>query len=278
MGASSIRVKCVEGENPIVRFSNGLALYEEGFTDGRWLVRNWSAIGIVDYDPITIGAAHLNAAFGLELDGESLHHGWAWGGMEEGAEARPGQRHVAVTLKHQVRPVTLRLHTVLDGTPVLTRWLEIINTGERPAALGALWVWSGQVFPIQVGDHKTVAPPRFVTAHGPYSLGYFAQNHPGMEGDFQWRQLGPEIVQIGQDLGTSGWGHPLAYLRDEASGQMFIVQLAWSGNWAIRVIPRRAAGRGSRNCLCRRVRSRPVRCACLIRAKASLRRPSISAA
>ncbi len=119
MNISSIRVKCVEGETPIIRFCNGLALYEEGLSDGRWLGRNWSAIGIVDYDPILIGPAHLNAAFGLEVDGECLHHGWAWGGMEEQAGARAGQRQVVVTLRHQVRPVTVRLYTLLDGTPTL---------------------------------------------------------------------------------------------------------------------------------------------------------------
>ena len=37
--------------------------------------------------------------------------------------------HVVVELRHAVRPITVRVHTVLDGTPILTRWLEIINTG-----------------------------------------------------------------------------------------------------------------------------------------------------
>ncbi len=126
------------------------------------------------------------------------------------------------------------------AAPILTRWLELTNTSGRAAALGALWVWSGRVFPIQAGDREWTNVPFFTTVHSPYSLGYFAKNRGFMEGDFQWRPLGAETVEIGQDVGRSGWGHPLAYLRDEAAGQMFFVQLAWSGNWAIRVVPREA--------------------------------------
>jgi hypothetical protein len=40
-------------------------------------------------------------------------------------------------------PVTVRVHTQLDGTPILTRWLEVTNTGEQPAALAAGCSWSG---------------------------------------------------------------------------------------------------------------------------------------
>jgi alpha-galactosidase len=239
MAATTTQVRCLENETPIIRYHSGLIHYEEGLTDGRWLVRNWSSIGIVDYDPIVIGPAHLNAAFGLEMDGESLHHGWIWGGMDE-LTASPGHQHVVVTLKHQIRPATIRVHTLLDGTPILNRWLEIKNTGKQPATLGSLWVWSGRVFPIQSGDREWTNAPYFTTTHSPYSLGYFVKNQGFMEGDFQWRPLGPETIQIGQDVGRSGWSHPIAYLRDEASGQIFVAQLAWSGNWAIRVIPREA--------------------------------------
>lgn len=238
--SSLVQVACLAGELPGVRYRNGLAIYEEGLIESRWVVRNWSTTGVIDYRPMRIGPLHLNAAFGLELDGESLHHGWTWSGMAEVAEVGAARRHAVVTLRHEVRPVTVRLHTVLDGTPLLTRWLEIENTGPNPAAMGALWVWSGRVFPIQSGDVSWTHQPYFCTTHSPYSLGCFVRNQGFMEGDFRWRPLGAETIQIGQDVGRSGWGHPMAYLRDEASGQIFVVQLAWSGNWAIRVIPRDA--------------------------------------
>ena len=48
-----------------------------------------------------------------------------------------------VELHHSVRPVTVRVHTRLDGTAVLTRWLEVVNTADRPVALSAAFPWSG---------------------------------------------------------------------------------------------------------------------------------------
>ena len=50
---------------------------------------------------------------------------------------RPGTTEAVVELKHQVRPVTVKVVTRLDGSPVLARYLEITNTGRKPAALGS---------------------------------------------------------------------------------------------------------------------------------------------
>ena len=49
--------------------------------------------------------------------------------------AQPGTVEAVVELRHEVRPVTVGVVTRLDGTPILTRWLEITNTGQAPAAL-----------------------------------------------------------------------------------------------------------------------------------------------
>jgi alpha-galactosidase len=238
MNQNKPMVRCIEQDVPMVRYNSGLMHYEEGLMEGRWVTRNWSTVGIVDYDPLEYGPLELNAAFGLEIDGQSLHRGWGWGGMEDIATKKDFQKHVVVTLNHQERPVKVRVHTLLDGTAIMTRWLEIENRSEMPMTMGEAWVWSGRVFPIQSGFKGFGGGPFFMTAHSPYCLGYFTQNKGFMEGDFQWRTIGTETLEIGQDVGRSGWGHPIAYLRDEASGQIFVAQLAWSSNWAIRAIPR----------------------------------------
>jgi alpha-galactosidase len=177
-------------------------------------------------DPHVREPLHLTGAFGLEIDGQSLHRGWTFERFEEPPADRPGQRHACVTLKHSVRPVSVRVHTVMDGTALLSRWLEISNTAKRPAALSGLRVWSGPVFPLQ-GDGNAV--------HGPYSIGYFQNGVWGNEGQFHWQPIGQERIEIGEDKGRSGWGHPIVFLRDEAQGHIFVAQLAWSGNWTASV-------------------------------------------
>jgi len=233
-----VRIDSVLDEAPLVRYTSGLTLYEEALVETRWIARYWSPIGRIEPNPIVKGDLIHSSAFGLEIDGQSLHRGWQFVTCEEKEPARERQKHAVITLAHQVRPVTLRIHTVLDGSPVLSRWLEIQNTGATPAALSSVWVWSGRVFPFQAGDAYYGERSVFVGVYGDYSLGYFVDNKHSSEGHFEWRKLGKETVEIGEDSGKSGWGHPIAYLRDGKAGQIFVAQLGWSGNWAMRVEPK----------------------------------------
>jgi alpha-galactosidase len=228
-------IRILEGTTPVARYTSGLTLFDEGLSGGHWLHRYWSPIGRIEPDPVLRGPALHNSAFGLEVDGQSLHHGWQWVGAEEPPAARAGQKHVAVTLQHESRPVTVRVHTVVDGTPLLMRWLEIENTGEQPAALSQVWVWSGRVFPCQVGENYWGPYSKYHTAHGDYTVGYFVDNKHSSEGHFQWQPVGRQALEITEDTGASGWGHPICYLRDGQAGNIFVAQLAWSGNWKLRV-------------------------------------------
>ena len=81
-------------------------------------------------------------AFWVEIDGQLLASDWEWGGFEK-VSASPEALHTVVTLRHAVRPVTVRVHTKLDGTAVIARWLEVTNTGKHPAALAVACSWSG---------------------------------------------------------------------------------------------------------------------------------------
>ncbi|MCJ7737542.1 MAG: alpha-galactosidase, partial [Anaerolineae bacterium] len=229
--------------SPIVRYTSGTTLYEEGMVDSRWVGRYWSPIGRVEPNPVLGGELVDYSAFGLQIDGQSLHRGWQFVSFDEKEGERSGQRHAIVTLAHQVRPVKLRIHTILDGSPVLSRWLEIENTGTAPAALSSIMVWSGRIFPCQMGDSYNSADSVFGYVSGDYSLGYFVDNKHSSEGHFQWHSLGRETVEVSEDSGKSGWGHPIAYVRDGVAGHMFVAQLAWSGNWAFRVEPKDATRR-----------------------------------
>ena len=140
--------------SPKVRHTSGLTIYDEALRGGRWVGRYWAAAGFVEPERLlgwVEGASFLPtetagldlAAFDLEVDGQSLHFGWEWvKGREEGAEVT-GNRHSVVELQSTLRPITVRLHTEVDGTGFLTRWLDIVNEGERAVALGDAWPWSG---------------------------------------------------------------------------------------------------------------------------------------
>jgi hypothetical protein len=117
----------IEDPEPTISYRSHLTVYEESFIRGRFVGRGWNGAGFMNfYDGRLDPQQHFAPqAFWLELDGQLLASNWVWAGFERLTEGR--RIHVIVTLKHDVRPVTVRVHTLLDGTPILARWLEVMN-------------------------------------------------------------------------------------------------------------------------------------------------------
>ena len=119
--------------------------------------------------------------------------------------------------------MVIRVHTRLDGTPILTRWLEIVNCSEQPAALSAAFPWSGV---LQTGEHD------IDDEESPYSVGYFIDTHWGNEGDFDWRALPYAGYRIDGRYRRDRHRHPLFIVRNHRSGEQFVGTLAWSGGYS----------------------------------------------
>ena len=124
-----------------------------------------------------------------------------------------------VELSNTVRPIGVRLHTLLDGTPVLTRWLEITNNADEPMALAAVYPWASLI--------------RTHAGHGldhAFDLGYFSESNWGYEGWFKWEPLstGTKIVECNKG---QGFDDPFFIVNNRAKGEYLIGHLAWSANW-----------------------------------------------
>jgi alpha-galactosidase len=122
--------------------------------------------------------------------------------------------------------VTVRVHTLLDGTPILTRWLEVTNTGERPAALSAVASWCGVLqktnrWRSHLGD----------SGQALYSVGYMGNTHWGNEGDFGWHDLPAAGYRVDGRYRRDRHRHPMFVLRNNVSGEHFICELAWTGGY-----------------------------------------------
>ena len=221
--------KVRSGEQAGVRYSSGLTTYDEGMFKGRLVGRYWSSIGRVRADKEVLAAEFANDwadAFHIEIGGEAVSGEWQWLGTERVAAERPGQKHIVVRLKHVSRPIEVRVHTVLDGTPILMRWLELTNTGTAPMPLsslaafsGRLWkiFWMGAQFPARIDE--------------PYHVGYFRHDNWGEEGDFGWVPVPGNGLNLKARRGKSGWGNPFFIARNDANGEYFACALGWSGEW-----------------------------------------------
>ena len=209
--------------DPTITYRSGLAAYQESLSRGQLVGRSWNGSGYTNPEPERFDAAAHPApqAFWVEVDGQLLRSHWEWSDFRQ-SEGEDGLTAV-LELRHTVRPVVIRVHTRLDGTPILTRWLEIVNCSEQPAALSAAFPWSGV---LQTGEHD------IDYEESPYSVGYFIDTHWGNEGDFDWRALPYAGYRIDGRYRRDRHRHPLFIVRNHRSGEQFVGTLAWSGGYS----------------------------------------------
>lgn len=216
-----------EQPEPLVTYRTGWVVYEESLTKGNFVGRGWNGAGFVNYyDGRTNPGEHAAPqAFWLEIDGQLLNSDWQWDGFEQSGEAP--DLHVVVTLKHAIRPVTVKVHTKLDGTAILTRWLEVTNTGTQPAAIAQASSWSGVL-------QKTKRWQSHLgqTSLPLYSVGYMNGHHWGTEGSFGWHDLPAARYIVDGRYRRDRHRHPMFVLRNNATGEHFIGQLAWTGGYS----------------------------------------------
>jgi len=209
--------------DPTISYRSGLAAYQESLSHGQLVGRGWNGSGYTNPEPERFDAGSHPApqAFWVEVDGQLLRSHWEWSEFSQTDEEN-GLKAV-LELRHTVRPVVVRVHTLLDGTPILTRWLEIENCSGQPAALSAAFPWSGvlQTCKYDIDDEAS-----------PYSVGYFIDTHWGNEGDFDWRTLPRAGYRIDGRYRRGRHRHPFFVLRNHQGGEQFVGTLAWSGGYA----------------------------------------------
>jgi len=237
-----------ETDIPHARYISGLFIYDEVFVDGRLINRYWSSTGGIRPDMhfrwqnwySEIAPLLPADAFMLELEGQNLRGGWRWLGAEETpdpsgfrGEGRP-VRHAVIRLAHKQRPVEVAVHTRIDGSPFMIRWLEVANKGDRPTAISAVSPWSGLVWAHRYSEHAPVDAPT------PFELAYTHRFRWGEEGDIWWEPLveGTKVIDGGR-RGRSGHGRPAFLLRNRANGEILWGELGWSGNWRMAFTSRR---------------------------------------
>jgi alpha-galactosidase len=220
-------VLLADGPEPIVSYRTGWVVYEESLTKGQFVGRGWNGAGYVNFydgrlDPDEYPAPE---AFRLEMDGQLLATDWKWAAFDR-LPSSNGNSQATITLQHAMRPVTVKVCTKLDGTAVITRWLEITNTGKQPAALAVACPWSGVL-------RKTDRWRSHLegTSSPLYSVGYFDSTHWGQEGDFHWHDMPEAGYSVDGRYLRGRYRHPMFMLRNNAMGELFIGQLAWTGGY-----------------------------------------------
>ncbi len=200
-----------------VRYTSGETVYIEALVAGQWVGRQWAADGQIDLG----SRSGANPAFELEIKSEpsaaagaALSKGWRWESSSEAPGNVKGTHHFVVELSNAPHSIGVKVHTLLDGTPVLARWLEVTNSSDRPVALTAVAPWSGRLWPIDA----------------PVVLGHSVKWEFPWEGWFDWTPLDMGTNLFENNRGVT-WDQPYFVLRNESNGEYFFGQLAWPVNY-----------------------------------------------
>ena len=231
------------------RYTSGLTTYDEALIGGRWIGRYWSGKGFIEPERLlkwvgpnartpALSAGLDMAAFELEIDGQSLHFGWELVNTQQEPSARTGYPHGVVELRNTILPVTVQVHTEVDGTGFLIRWLSITNHSAQAVALGAVWPWSGLL--VRVKEWQALMGGNNGAAV--FSAGYMTERMWGGEGAFAWQPLPSTALRLESRTGKSGHSTPFFVVRNEATGEHIVGGIAWSGNWAVELTCEQYAG------------------------------------
>jgi alpha-galactosidase len=237
---SEIRFR--SGAQPGVRYVSGSTVFDEMFAGGRLLSRYWNPNGQVwpemHYANLRWGIDQPADTFQLSINGRNLAGGYTW----EAASIEPDPSayrarvdasgkalpvtHSVVRLLHKEAGIEVKVHTRLDGSPYIIRWLEITNLNSTAVGISAVAPFAGMLWSHRYEEHL---PPG---AESPFELGYTHMFEALREGDFWFEPLADGLKKVnGDKKGRSGWGRPAFWARNRCNGQTFVCELAWGGNY-----------------------------------------------
>lgn len=215
------------GENPVFSYRSGNMVYEETFYNGTLLASGWNGAGY-PLNVLTNCPSRLNKndfvepfSFNIELDGQSVDFGLEF--VDFIVEKSDENIKSTLVLDSKIKPVRLKVHTLLDGTQMFTRYLEIENLSDKYINLSRLGIISGGIENI---ERDKMLPTDNVEDF--YSLGYFEDDRWAREGEFRWHSLKAETTSVDTRFGRDRFRHPLYFTRNNVKGKIWSFQIGWS--------------------------------------------------
>ena len=216
------------GENPVFCYRTGMAVYEEALIGGAFVAQGYNAAGY-PLNVLTNCATRLNPrefaepfAFNLEVNGACIDYALKL--VDFTTEKTEENIHSVIVLESEIAPVIIRVHTLLDGTAMFTRWLEIENLSDAPLNISRMNPMAGG---IEILDRPVVT--RTDDVEKLYSISYCHDDTWCKEGDYSWQPLRPDTLSIDSRFNRAKHRHPLIFLRNNVTGNMWFCQIAHSG-------------------------------------------------
>lgn len=211
-----------KGENPVFCYRSGLMVYEEQLFGGSLVAGGWNTAGyplnVLSNCPSRVKPENFAEpfAFNLEINGQSVAYDLKF--IDFTTDKTEENLHAILTLESGRMPLTIKIHTLLDGSQMFTRWLELENRSHEPMHISRMVLMGGGL-ESRLDEEESAA----------YSLGSFESSEWGKEGQFGWRALSEEHTIIDCRFHRDRYRHPLIFLKNETTGAIWFAQIAFSG-------------------------------------------------
>ncbi len=223
-----------QGENPVFCYRSGLAVYEETLFGGVLVSSGYNTAGyplnVLSNFPTRLNPVdfHEPSAFNIELDGQCVDYGLELKNFE--TLQNENKIEAVITLKSCIKPVKIKIHTIIDGTQMFTRYIEIENLSDKPLNLSRLSLLSGGLEKTDRSHYTNE-----ISIGKIYSAGYFNSDRWGREGEFEWHDLTPDELTVKCRFGRDRFRHPLIFIRNNLTGVMYFSQIGWSAGCSFSV-------------------------------------------
>ena len=210
-------------------YRSGTLVYEESFYNGALLSNGYNSAGyplnVLMSFPTKLNKNDFTEpfSFNLELDGQSIDFDLEFVDFE--TLKSENRIESVLTLKSNIKPINIKIHTVLDGTNVFSRYLEIENLSDQCLNLSRLSLISGG---IETFDRDKIYSSNVCTDEI-YSIGYFDSDKWGEEGLFNWHKLDAVSTSVDTRFNRDRFRQPVVFLRNNVTGKIWCSQIAFSG-------------------------------------------------
>ena len=217
----------LQGENPVFCYRSGNMVYEEMLIGGVLMATGWNASGyplnVLANCPVRLDKRDFTetSAFNIELDGQSIDYGLEF--VDFLTEKSENCVKSTLVLNSKIKPVRIKIHTLLDGTQMFTRYIEIENLSANSMNLSRLSLISGGMETMERDKLNTD-----LTVDEYYSIGYFDDDRWAREGEFKWHPLHRETTSVDTRFNRDRFRHPLFFIKNNVMGKIWFAQIGWS--------------------------------------------------
>lgn len=223
--------KTEEEGNLYFGYRSDLVVYEEALIRGSLTVSYFNPSGFlpqtrtvrktVRLDPATF---HFPRAFELIANGESLNIGNEF--IDFQTEEEELGLHAKLVLKNKYVPLKITVHTMLDGTGAIQRWLTLENLTAEKMPFARISVIGGGIFNADKAFRNGDA----------YELGRMVSGAGLREGDYHRMIMPDGEFCIQKTTNSDRWRMPFFTLENLQYGFFMLGQLGFSGEYRIRLL------------------------------------------